>query len=441
LLQTTSGRTMNNPYNPLAEQLNRDIAAANNCVSQLLSERGLAIFFPSKGILGQTAEAKGCAINATIGTAFEDDGSPLCLGVMTDQLNVPSTSFLYAPSYGNPDIRDAWAEMMREKNPSLGDKPVSRPVVASALTHALSIAAYLLVDEGDELIIPDFYWGNYNLLFANAFGCKFRTFTTFSEGGFNMAGLKEALNAPGEKKLVLLNFPNNPTGYTATEEEAAQICDLLREAADAGKQIAVLLDDAYFGLVYEAGVAQESLFSTLADIHENVLAVKLDGPTKEDYVWGFRVGFITFGCKNATQEEYRALEAKAAGAIRGGISNCSNIGQQILLEGYKNPSYLQQKREKFETLRRRYARIRDLLAAHPEWETSFLPLPFNSGYFMCVRPIDVDAETVRVKLLAEYDTGVIVQSGVIRIAFSATPLDKIDMLFDNLHAAIQALQS
>ena len=48
-----------------------------------------------------------------------------------------------------------------------------------------------------------------------------------------------------------------------------------------------------FGLVYENGIFKESLFSKLADLHENVLAVKVDGATKEDYAWGFRVGFIT----------------------------------------------------------------------------------------------------------------------------------------------------
>ena len=66
----------------------------------MLSERGKAIYFPSKGILGQTAEAKAAKINATIGTAFENDGSPLTLECMEALVNIPSDSFLYAPSFG-----------------------------------------------------------------------------------------------------------------------------------------------------------------------------------------------------------------------------------------------------------------------------------------------------------------------------------------------------
>ena len=54
--------------NPLAEALNADLSTNGATVLQMLSAAGKAIFFPSKGILGQSAEAKGSAINATIGT-------------------------------------------------------------------------------------------------------------------------------------------------------------------------------------------------------------------------------------------------------------------------------------------------------------------------------------------------------------------------------------
>ena len=77
----------------------------------MLSERGKAIYFPSKGILGQTAEAKTAKINATIGTAFENDGSPLTLECMEALVNIPSDSFLYAPSFGLPKLREEWGKL------------------------------------------------------------------------------------------------------------------------------------------------------------------------------------------------------------------------------------------------------------------------------------------------------------------------------------------
>ena len=64
--------------------------------------------------------------------------------------------------------------------------------------------------------------------------------------------------------------------------DAPRIVHAVEAAAKAGKKIVVVLDDAYFGLVYEKGVHGESLFAEFAALHENVLAVKLDGCTKED---------------------------------------------------------------------------------------------------------------------------------------------------------------
>ena len=67
------------PLNEIAAELNARLSE-NGCVAMsMLSAKGARAFFPSRGILGQSAEAKGTEINATIGTAKEDDGSPLCL--------------------------------------------------------------------------------------------------------------------------------------------------------------------------------------------------------------------------------------------------------------------------------------------------------------------------------------------------------------------------
>ena len=427
-------------YNPLAEALNKDLQDGAPQIFDILSARGKSIYFPSTGILGQTAEAKNVKINATIGTAFEEDGSPLALECMEAMVNVPSESFLYASSYGVQKLREEWGRLLAVKNPGLRDKTYSLPVVTAALTHALSVAGYLLVDSGDTMILPDLYWDNYELVFSEAYGAKFSFYNTFSGGGYDVEAFSQALRAHGAgKKIVLLNFPNNPTGYTVTEEEAEALAVAIREAADEGNRIIVLLDDAYFGLVYEEGVTRESLFSLLVDLHPNVLTVKLDGPTKEDYVWGFRVGFMTFGFRGAGDRQLKALENKAAGVVRGNISNVPNLSQSILLKGYTDPEYAAQKKQKYEILSGRAREIRAVLQEHPEYAQSYEVMPFNSGYFMCVKPIGVVAEAVRKELLANFDTGVIVLSGLIRLAFSSVPTDSIKNLFENLHKAIQKL--
>jgi len=438
---------MPKPLNRLAQELNDKLI--NSPLGAMLSKRGKRMYFPSTGILGQSKEAAGAAVNATIGMAFEFDkdgkSKPMCLDCVTEGINLPSSAFLYTPSFGLPDLRTGWSQMLLAKNAaSLAGKAYSLPVVTSALTHGLSVAGYMILDEGDEIILPDLYWDNYDLLFEEAYGATLTTFPMFTKAGaFNAKGMERLLMGDGDKKVVLLNFPNNPTGYTATHADEKAICVALKRVAKAGKKVVVLLDDAYFGLVYEQGVSTESMFGALMDLHPNILAVKLDGPTKEDYVWGVRVGFITFGAKGATAKEYGALEAKAAGIVRGSISNVSSLGQHLLCRAYKNPQvYKRQRQEKYGILKKRFDRIKKILCDNQaKYGKSFQAMPFNSGYFMCVKPVGVDAEALRKHLLTEnYQIGVIALSGLIRIAFSTIPLNKLTMFFERLHAAVQELR-
>ena len=422
--------------NKLAIGLNKALGSA----AEFLSKAGKRMYFPYGGILGQSGEAKGCEINATIGMAFEEDGSPLVMKCFGDNLKLDKKAFLYAGSFGLPKLREQWKEMEFKKNPSLKGVKFSNPVVTNALTHGIRIVAELFADTADELVCPDLFWDNYELIFQDAVGCKVRHFNTFKKGAFDAEAMKKALLAPGQKKILILNFPNNPTGYTATIEDAKKIVAALKAAAKAGKKIVIVCDDAYFGLVYEKGIHGESLFAEFATLDKNVLAVKLDGTTKEDYVWGLRVGFISFAFKGATDEQLKALEAKAAGNVRSCISNSSSIGQHLAIAAFADKGYAKQKKEKYAVLKARYLEIRKILKAHPEYAKNFEAMPFNSGYFMCVKPIGVDAEKVRKQLIAKYSTGAIVLSGLIRLAFSTIPKAKLAKLFANVNAAISDLK-
>jgi len=421
---------------PQAINLNETIQKLNKNVLELLSERGRSIFFPKLGILSQSGQAKGKNINATIGEAIEDDGTSMHLSEFDKLIKLPLGSvYPYAPSFGKKEFRDCWKEFIYQKNPSLGTTPISTPIVTAGLTHGISMSGYLFVDEGDTVVIPDLYWENYSLIFENAYKGKIVTFPLFKNGAFNIDGFTETLDRIKGKIVLLLNFPNNPTGYTPLISEINLIVDAIQKQADHGKSVVALIDDAYFGLVYEKNVYTESIFSQLCNLSEKVLAVKLDGPTKEDYVWGFRVGFISFGVKNGTPELYEALENKTAGAVRGNISNVSNLSQSLLYSAYFSEAYQADKKEKFATLKSRYQTVQQVLA-DPKYLEYFTALPFNSGYFMCVELNDqLNGEAIRKILLEKYSTGVIVFGNLIRLAFSAVPQSKIQELIGNIYFA------
>ncbi len=422
--------------NPQAKELNETIGDVNPAVHDLLSDKGKAIFFPKKGILSQSAQAKGKKINATIGIALEEDGSPMRLKSIADRINLdPKDVFPYAPSFGKKELREKWKEMLFTKNPSLKGKEVSLPIVTNALTHGMSIVGYMFIQPGDKIILPDLYWGNYKLMLINAYGAVFDTFNTFDQGRFNTEGLKERLNNETGKKIVVLNFPNNPSGYTPTEAEVTEIIKIIRESAENGNKILVIVDDAYFGLVYKDGIYKESIFSELADLHENVLAIKLDGATKEDYVWGLRVGFITYGVKGGSRELYEALESKASGAVRGNISNDSHLSQSLVYHAFSEDAYWDEKKEKFNILKSRFDEVENVLAEHPEYQEEFTALPHNSGYFMCIELKNKKGEDIRQILLEKYSTGVIAIGNILRIAFSSTKTKDIKEIFDNIYKA------
>lgn len=429
----------------LAEKLNAVLDCT--CVGGLLSDYGRRMYVP-KGIIVQSAEAKKQAsrFNATIGVALEE-GTAMCLSSVREFFS-PSLKvgeiFPYAPMGGVPALRTLWKERMYEKNPSMKWTSVSLPVVTAGLTNALSLVCSLFVDEGDSVVLPKMYWENYDLILDEQRQAKKVLFDNFSMDGngfvgFNVSGLDEALATTGDKAVVILNFPNNPTGYTPTNEEALEIVEVLKRYSNSGKKLAVITDDAYFGLFFDASVCRESLFSRLCNCSENLLAVKCDAATKEEMVWGFRVAFITYGCKGFTEEQYDALVQKTMGALRGTLSCCSTSAQNILVKGMEDPSYYEEKSAAVEKIRLRYDALRTSLSKYAE-RKDLIPLPFNSGYFMSFE-CSCNADELRHLLLEKYGTGVIrLDDHHIRLAFSSVDLKDIPALVDTIYAAAAELK-
>ena len=417
--------------NNQAKELNKDLKEISPQIYSLLSEFGKKAFFPKAGILSQAADAKGKDINATIGIALDDSCKPLTLNSITKNSKLKKeNTVLYSSSYGQDELRKKWMERIKRKNPSL-EHDLSSPVITNGITHALSTVAKLFVNKGEKIIIPDKIWGNYKLVFEHA---EFDTYETFSENGFNVKGLKEKLKENTGKQIIILNFPNNPTGYSITEKEAEIIADTIKESAQRDNKILVMCDDAYFGLFYDENVYKESIFSKLANLHENVLAVKCDGVTKEMYSWGLRVGFVTYGYDGINDKIKTVLEDKTAGPIRGNISNVCTHSQILALQALENKNLEKQELDNFDILKERYEKVKEILD-NKKYKEHFEALPFNSGYFMCVELKKDKGENVRQKLLKEYSTGVIAIDNILRIAFSSVPKKELEALFENIYKA------
>jgi aspartate/methionine/tyrosine aminotransferase len=225
-------------------------------------------------------------------------------------------------------------------------------------------------------------------------------------------------------------------------EEADGIVDILANAARGGVNVLALTDDAYFGLYYEEETLKESIFARLMGRDPRLLAIKLDGATKEDYVWGLRVGFITYGVFFETDPRplYDALEKKTAGGVRGSISNASHLGQEIILKALRSDHYQEEKEEKLRILKERALEVKQVLA-DPKYKEAWEPYPFNSGYFMCLKLKTVDAEQLRVHLLDKYGVGLISLGETdLRVAFSCLEKSDVRELFDTVLQGIKDLK-
>ena len=432
---------------PLAAELNEVIERENRHLHAMLSEFGRRAYFP-KGILRQSAEAKEKAkrFDATIGIAREN-GKPMFLPSIMERLPglSPAEALSYAPATGQPELRRKWRELLLAKNPSLQGKSFSLPIVTNGVTHALSLVGDLFVDKGDMVLLPDKFWENYELLFAARCQAQLLLYPLFSAAGaFNADGLRQALatQVGSWKTIVVLNFPNNPTGYSITRQDADAIVATLVEAAEGGCNLVAVMDDAYFGLFYGEEVLPESLFARLAGAHERILAVKVDGPTKEQFVWGFRTGMLTFSARAALSDEalYAALEQKAAGAIRSAISNCSQPAQSVLLKALSSETIAAEQQGKRDLLEARAKEAQRILSS-PEFADVWETYPFNSGYFMCLRLKHVAAEAYRKHLLDKHGIGVIADGEQdIRVAFSAVELKDLAELYGTMAAAARELR-
>jgi aspartate/methionine/tyrosine aminotransferase len=433
----------------IAKELNKKIIKSNKNIYDMFSEEGIRMFMP-KGVLSQTAEAKAKKVkyNATIGIATENN-EPMYLSCINQYFKsiTPVDTYPYAPSTGIKELREVWKDRLYEKNPSLKNKEISLPVSTIGITHSVTITSSLFINPDDTVLVPQKMWGNYNLILKERKKANLIPYNLFTDDmKLDIEGIKNTFIEKAKqnsKLLIILNFPNNPTGYTPTLDEANTIVNTIKSLPDYDCNIIVFFDDAYFGLFYEEDSYKQSMFAELANTSERILAIKGDGATKENYVWGFRIGFITFGSKtNNYNELYEALEKKASGVIRGTVSSPPKPLQQIILNSLKSQEFIPQKEQKSKLMMERYQEVKRVVNLE-KYLSDWTPYPFNSGYFMCLKlKHNIDANELRLHLLNKYSLGIISTSKTdIRIAFSCLEKSSISDVFELIYSGIQDLKN
>ena len=391
----------------------------------------------------ETAAVTG-AINATIGIATINKKAmslPSINKVLTELNN--SEYLPYSPTPGLPKMRELWKEKILANNPSINKDFLSLPMVTTGITQGIDIVANLFSQKGDALLLPNLFWQNYAQIYTIKIGNTIYKYNQFDENNeFSIKNFKQTLYSIKEDKIsLILNFPNNPTGYTPSDVELDSLVEVINIFAkeNTNKQIIIVSDDAYFGLFFEENHKTPTLSATykLAE-NENCLIVKLDGITKELYSWGLRVGFITYYTKN--DELRKILLEKTQGYLRSTTSSPSNLSQQIAVRLLENKQSLEEKEINDKIIEERYNELKQAISKE-NLNSLVTVLPFNSGYFFTIKlPSNINAHEFRLKFLNEYKYGVYsMNDDHIRIAFSCLDKELIPELINKFKECIKQI--
>lgn len=382
------------------------------------------------------------AVNATIGIAT-DNKKALSLPSINEVIKeLSTTDYLpYSPTPGLLKIREVWKEKIFKENSIINPEYLSLPMVTTGITQGIDIVANLFSEKDDALLLPNLFWQNYAQIFTIKLGNNIYKYNQFdNENNFNLSDFKHTLYNIKENKIsIILNFPNNPTGYTPSTEELTELVSIIDVFAkeNPNKNLIIISDDAYFGLFFEENHKTPTLSATyrLAD-NNNCLVVKLDGITKEYYGWGLRVGFITY--YTSDDKLRKIVLEKTQGYLRSTTSSPSNLSQQIALRLLESSQAKQEKTYNDSIIEERYHILKEAIAKY-NLDNDVTILPFNSGYFFTIKmPEHIDAHKFRLKFLNDYKYGVYsMDDSHIRIAFSCLDKELIPDLIKNFKLCIK----
>lgn len=407
------------------------------------SELGKRISLP-QGIFYWSGRAKKEAeLIGTMGTAYaredefinggKSEWSPCYLECINDYYKVLKINDLvpYAPIPGMPELRDIWKRWVifksllnesrdKEKLDRL-NKYITTPIITTGVTNGIFLICSMLLNANEYIITPNKRWGNYDNIIEKFLGAKIKSFNYFNGQQFNFEGLEEAIDEIAiiqDKILIILNFPNNPTGYMPTKEETLKLIKLLQvKQKEVKKTILVLIDDAYEPYIHTENVINKSIFYDLQELEEDIIPIKLDGATKELLLYGARIGFITIGLKPKWVKDEieldnlkKELDNKLSGLIRSTVSNCNHFYQAAMIhlfntKGIKEILLMREPVQKL--LKQRYETINSELKKIKDPNISVDP---NSGGFFTfinINPNHVKASKLAELLLKKYKVGVI----------------------------------
>ena len=222
----------------------------------------------------------------------------------------------YGPAAGDLDLRKAIAKKLQIQNNL--DIEFENVMVTNGAKQAIYNLFQVLLNDGDEVIIPAPYWLSYPQMVKLAGGKPIFT-NSSAEDGFkiNIKDLKSKISS--KTKFIIINTPNNPTGRVMSKEELLQIAEIARENPSVN-----ILSDEIYEQILKKDFIHYSLTSLANDLKERIFII--NGFAKGWAMTGWRIGYLV-GQKDVIKAS-SALQSQST-------SNVCSFVQKGALEALK----------------------------------------------------------------------------------------------------------
>lgn len=283
----------------------------------------------------------------------------------------------YAPSPGVEDYVEAVRDYFCKMGYPIEDGDLLATYGGS---EALQIICSCLLEDGDEVLIPEPYYPNYDT-FIRITGATIRPIPTSAEEGYRFANrekIEPLINA--HTRAILMTNPGNPTGVVLRPEERRLLADIAKE-----HDLFLVSDEVYRELVYTDAAPSSML--EFEDAAENVVVV--DSVSKRFSATGSRVGVIVSRNRRLMEQAMKICQGRLCAAT------LDQVGAAALYRAM-TPDYC-------DALRAEYQRRRDAVV---EGLSKIPGVRFNTPegafYLMVTLPVD-DAEKLQYFLLEEFE--------------------------------------
>ncbi|MGL5756213.1 MAG: pyridoxal phosphate-dependent aminotransferase [Paraclostridium sp.] len=290
--------------------------------------------------------------------------------------NFNSEVLEYAVSQGLPKLIDAMIDYYATYDMNFGKDEI---LITNGGSEALLFAMMATCDPGDNILVPEPFYTNYNG-FSSCVNVSVKPITTYPEQGFHLPTKEDILSKIDKNtKAILISNPGNPTGTVYTKEEVYMLADIAKE-----NDLWIIADEVYREFVYD-GLDYLS-FGNIDEIKDRVIIV--DSVSKRYSACGARIGSLASKNKDFIAQVLKLCQGRLC------VSTLDQIGS---IELYKTPiSYFKEVNEEYK--KRRDVLYNELMKV----EGVICEKPTGAFYILAKLPIE-NAEDFVIWMLNEFE--------------------------------------